>query len=147
MTSDLRVPKDVVAAELSLGAGPPRRVDLFVIAGRGLAEMLEHEAPFFPVREAGAAGGAIVSKAALAWISVAAADGDDGELYSERRLVRVELVDGAALEGELLYSPAEGRRRVVDQLNEEGRFVRLWSAERVWFVNKQKISRVVEKGA
>jgi hypothetical protein len=148
MTLELRVPKDVVAAELALAGEAPRRVELFVVAGRGLAEMLEHEAPFFPVREVGgAAGGAIVNKAALAWIAVAIADADDGELYSERRVVRVELAGGEALEGELLYSPAEGRARVVDQLNEEGRFVRLWQAERVWFVNKLLIARVIEKGA
>lgn len=148
MTLDLRVPKDVVPAELWLADGPSRRVELFVAAGLGLAEMLEHEAPFFPVREAGGPpAGAIVNKAALAWIAVAAADGDDGELFSQRRMVRVELTGGGALEGELLYSPAEGRTRVVDQLNEAGRFVRLWSAERVWFVNKLMIARVVEKGA
>ena len=148
MTLDLRVPKDVVAAEVWIADGPSRRLELFVVAGLGLAEMLEHEAPFIPVREAGgASGGAIVNKSAIVWIAVAAADGDDGELFNERRLLRVELAGGGSVEGELLYSPAEGRSRVVDQLNEAGRFVRLWSAERVWYVNKLMIARVVEKGA
>ena len=147
MTLDLRVPKDVIHAELAIGSAAARRVELFIIAGRGLAEILEDDAPFFPVRDSAGSGGAIVNKTAIAWIAVAAGDGDDGELFSERRLLRVELTGGGTVEGELLYSPAEGRTRVVDQLNEGGRFVRLWSAEKVWFVNKQMISRVVEKGA
>lgn len=147
MTFDLRVPKDIIAAELAIGAAAPRNVELFVVAGRGLAEMLESEALFVPVRDAADRRGGIVNKATIAWIAVAGSDGDDGELFSERRLVCVELAGGAVLEGELLYSPAEGRTRVVDQLNEAGRFVRLWSAERVWFVNTNMIARVTEKGA
>jgi hypothetical protein len=145
MSNDLRVPKDIIAVELAIAGSPARRMELFVAAGQGLRELLENGDSFVPARDLADRHGVIVNKAAIAWVALPLAVADDGELFDVRCLVRVELTGGGALEGELLSSPPAGRQRVVDQLNEAGAFVRLWMPERVCFVNKRMIARVLEK--
>jgi PAS domain-containing protein len=86
---------------------------------------------------------------AVAWIGLSRASDADGsvdELFQYRRLVRVALVGGGSLEGEVLYSAPDGEARLVDFLNRRERFFRLWDGDRVFLVNKDSVLRVVENG-
>ena len=61
--------------------------------------------------------------------------------------MRVDLIGGEPLAGELLYSAPEESTRLVDYLNAPGRFLRLWSKETLYLINKTFVSRVVEIAA
>ena len=76
-------------------------------------------------------------------------DGEEAadELFEHRQRVRVELIGGTSIEGELLYSASQEGPRVVDLLNRRERFLRLWTENRIVLVNKKMLSRVVEKSA
>jgi hypothetical protein len=149
-SSDLRIPKQAVAVEVALDGEAPRGVELYLAAQRAhdprpedVRALLEAGAAFLPARDA--AGAFVLARDAIVWIAIAA--GDDLELYDERHDVHLELRGGAALDGELLYSPPAGQGRVVDHLNGPERFVRLFTPERVYLVAKAHVVRVVEKEA
>ena len=61
--------------------------------------------------------------------------------------MRVDLIGAAPLAGELLYSAPEQSTRLVDYVNEPGRFLRLWAKETLYLINKAFVMRVVEIAA
>lgn len=155
----LKVPKRAVAVELALAGREPRPVEVYVAEHQAHAfrrqdvlDLLEHEQAFLPARDVADGAWVMFNKDTVVWMSlpVAAlgedADDDGGdELFDYRREVRVEVHGGPPLEGELLYSTPAERARVVDYLNQTGRFVRLWTADRLYLVNKAYVLRVAER--
>jgi len=150
--SDLRVPKHAVTVELALEGRAPRVVEIYLAEQRphdlrpeDVSDLFGEPPAFLPARDLSEGEFVVVRKEAVAWVAFSGLD-DEGELFDARHDVRVELRGGGGLDGELLYSPPEGRGRVVDYLNQTGRFLRLWTPERLYLVNTAYIIRVIEKG-
>ena len=155
-TETLRVAKKAVAVDLTLAGGQPRHVEIFLAEHRAnefrrqdVLDLLENANAFLPVRAAGSPDQEIFNKDALLWIGVPLAhfgseEDSPEELFEFRRPVRVELLGTAALDGDLLYSAREESTRVVDYLNETGRFLRLWAKDRLYLINKTFVLRIVE---
>jgi hypothetical protein len=157
-SAELRLPMLSVAVELARAGRPPERVELFIsdaaarsraqVAGE-IAELLERDTQFLPVREPDAPGGprvALVGKRAIAWVSIPLAGEPDADeaLYDHDHDVVLELDAGAALAGHVLYSSPADRPRLADYLNQEVHFLRLWTPEALVLVNKHHVVRVVE---
>jgi hypothetical protein len=151
----LRVPKKTLEVELALTGETPRRVELFLAEHgshdfnrQSVLELLDQGRSFLPVRDLETGVWEAFNSRAVVWIGMSrvAADAEDSgdELYDHQNLVRVALLGGGALEGEILYSAPEGAARVVDVLNRRERFFRLWSGDRVFLVNKDFVLRLVE---
>jgi hypothetical protein len=156
-TEPLRIPKEAFAVELALAGAVPRRVEIFLAEQRAnefrrqvVLDLLEHVQAFLPARDAATGKWEIFNKDALLWIGVPlapfgsqAAAGEE-ELFEFRRPVRVDLIGAEPLTGELLYSAPEQSTRLMDYLNEPGRFLRLWAKETLYLINKAFVLRVVE---
>ena len=56
----------------------------------------------------------------------------------------VELTTGGKLEGMLFDSAPADRPRVIDHLNGPGSFVRLWTSDEHYLINKAHILHVTE---
>jgi hypothetical protein len=115
-------------------------------------DLLEQAQAFLPARDTATGKGEIFNKDALLWIGVPLAPfgsqavGED-ELFEFRRPVRVDLIGGEPLAGEVLYSAPEQSTRLVDYVNEPGRFLRLWAKETLYLINKAFVLRVVQIAA
>ena len=153
----LRIRKQAVAVELALAAGEPRRVEVFVAEHRhnefrrqDVLDLLEHVQAFLPARDAASGRWEIFNKDALLWIGVPVAPfGSEPaaapeELFEFRRPLRVDLMGERSLSGELLYSAPAESTRVVDYVNEPGRFLRLWTRDFLYLINKAFVLRLVE---
>jgi hypothetical protein len=172
-SAELRRPTRVVAVDLARAGRPAERVELFVAEApprsraaivADLAELLESESRFVPVREPDAPGGArvaLVGKRAILWIAIprAAGSGEPGDgvpeevaaessealsLFDHRQDVQVELPAGEAICGHVLYSSPADRPRLIDHLNLPGQFLRVWTAGALYLVNKHHVVRVLE---
>jgi hypothetical protein len=157
-TQQLRIRKEAFAVDLALAGAGSRRVEIFLAEHRAnefrrqlVLDLLEHVQAFLPARDAATGAWEIFNKDALLWIGVPLAPfgsqtaaGED-ELFEFRRAVRVDLIAATPLEGELLYSAPEESTRLVDYLNEPGRFLRVWAKETLYLVNKTFVLRVVER--
>jgi hypothetical protein len=160
-TEPLRIPKEAFAVELALAGFVPRRVEIFLAGQRDelrrqlVLDLLEHVQAFLPARDGATGKWEIFNKDALLWIGVplapfgsqAPAVAGEDELFEFRRPVRVDLIGAEPLEGELLYFAPEQSTRLVDHLNEPGRFLRLWAKETLYLINKTFVLRVVEIAA
>ena len=135
-----------------------------------LATLLESEPPFLPVRLGAAV--TLIGKHAIHWLALAmrladddaaarpvaraeAADGVPDEvtrpepsevlhLYDSKHDVEVTLVDGSTLVGAILHSSPADRPRVMDYLNRAARFIRLWTPQAQYLINKTHVARVRE---
>jgi hypothetical protein len=158
-TEPLRIPKEAFAVELALAGAVPRRVEIFLAEQRAnefrrqlVLDLLEQAQAFLPARDTATGKGEIFNKDALLWIGVPLAPfgsqavGED-ELFEFRRPVRVDLIGGEPLAGEVLYSAPEQSTRLVDYVNEPGRFLRLWAKETLYLINKAFVLRVVQIAA
>jgi hypothetical protein len=159
-TEPLRIPKEAFAVELALAGAAPRLVEVFLAEQRAnefrrqlVLDLLEHVQAFLPARDVTTGKGEIFNKDALLWIGVPlapfgsqAAAGED-ELFEFRRPVRVDLIGGEPLAGEVLYSAPEQSTRLIDYVNEPGRFLRLWAKETLYLINKAFVLRVVQIAA
>ena len=156
-TEPLRIRKQAVAVELALPGSPPRTVEVFLAEHRPnefrrqhVLDLLEHVQAFLPARDVATGTREIFNKDAVLWIGVPLSpfgsepDGADEELFEFRKPVRVDLMGAGPLSGELLYSAPQESTRSVDYLNAAGRFLRLWSKERLYLINKAFVLRVVE---
>ncbi|MCB9564546.1 MAG: hypothetical protein H6708_29530 [Kofleriaceae bacterium] len=175
-SEDLRLPTTPVAVHLVRAGHPRERAELFVAVSAArprrsraglasdVAELLEAEPAFVPVREPDAPGGAriaLVGKHAIVWVAVslrggegAAVDGvpapvddepsDALALYDHHHGVRVELAGFDAIEGHVLYSSPADRPRLVDHLNLPVRFLRVWTGSALYLINKHHVVRVLE---
>ncbi|HZI65084.1 MAG TPA: hypothetical protein VFF17_00830 [Thermoanaerobaculia bacterium] len=151
----LRVRKEPIEVELLLAGEPPRRVELFLAehGSRGfdrqsVLDLLEQSEGFLPACDRETGNWESFNSRSVTWIGMSriATDTDESanELYDRRKMVRVEFAGLRFLEGELLYSAPEESARVVDLMNRGERFLRLWSGDRVYLVNKASVLRVVE---
>lgn len=151
----LHVRKEPIEVELVLAGEPPRRVELFLAehGSRGfdrqsVLDLLEQSEGFLPACDRETGNWESFNSRSVNWIGMSrvatGADESANELYDRRKLVRVEFAGAAPLEGELLYSAPEESARVVDVMNRRERFLRLWSGDRVYLVNKASVLRVVE---
>jgi hypothetical protein len=153
----LRVPKRTLEVELALVGATPRRVELF-LAEHGshdfnrqrVLELLDQAGCFLPGRDLETGEWETFNSRAVVWIGMSGssidAEGSGDELFEHRQSVRVALAAGDWLEGEVLYSAPDGGTRLVDHLNRNERFFRLWKADQVLLVNKEWVQRVVENG-
>jgi hypothetical protein len=139
-----------VPVELRLLGASPEQVELFADepAGGALDVLRRPDGPrFVPV--VGPAGPFLVSRAQILWIALAPASSaepaDELDLHSLRGQLVVDLIDGAHLEGEVLYTAPEGRGRIGDFLNGADPFFPLWIAGRLHFVAKAHVVRIRER--
>jgi hypothetical protein len=153
----LRIRKNAVKVELALATGEPRRVEVFVAEHRDhefrredVLNLLEHVQGFLPARDAASGRREIFNKDALLWIGVplsplgSEAESAAEELFEFRRPVRVDLIGAHSLTGEVLYSAPAENTRLVDYVNEPGRFLRLWTKDSLYLINKAFVLRMVE---
>ena len=155
-TELLRIRKQNVPVDLALPGAPPRPVEIFLAEHQAhefrrqhVLDLLEQGPPFLPARDFATGVWEVLHKDALLWIRVAL--GPQGEtleagdeLFDVEKRVRVEVSGGEPLEGDLLYSAPEQAARVVDYLNQDGRYFRLWEGDRLYLVNKAFVLRVIE---
>jgi hypothetical protein len=170
---ELRVPKQAVAVELARAGRSPEHVELFVDGADGhtalaaqVAELLEASTQFVPVREPDAPGGArvaLVGKRSVVWVAVPlahhAGGGPRGDaipppledepseiiaLFDHRHEVKVELATDETLDGYVLYSSPADRPRLADHLNLPVQFLRVWTPDALYLINKQHVVRVLE---
>lgn len=155
--SEWRMLKLAIGVELKRAGRDPERAELFIdnvagasaIAGE-VAALLESDTQFVPVREPDAPGGsqvALVGKRAIAWVAVPLVRTDDDDtlaLFDHQHEVRVELDITEPIFGRVLYSSPADRPRLIDHLNLGVHFVRVWTTEVLYLINKQHIVRVVE---
>jgi hypothetical protein len=159
-TEPLRIPKEAFAVELALAGAVPRRVEIFLAEQRAnelrrqlVLDLLEQAQAFLPARDTATGKREIFNKDALLWIGVplapfgSQAGTGEEELFEFRQPVRVDLIGAEPLAGELLYSAPEQSTRLVDYINEPGRFLRLWAKETLYLINKAFVLRVVETDA
>jgi hypothetical protein len=160
-SDELTLPKIAVAVELALEGRTVQRVEVFVAEHLGHAfrrqhvlDLLEGETKFLPARATDGSGFALFNKAALIWVGIPLDHGSlpieeeaetiDSELYDESCNVSIELVSGETMAGEVLYSAPTGHARIGDYLNRPGRFMRVWTTDHLYLVNKAYVVSVGE---
>jgi len=171
-SSALRLPTLPVPVDLSRAGRAPERVELFVadVPRRGrttlvseVAELLEAEPAFLPVREPESDGRvSLIGKQAIVWVAISlreigvgpAADGVPEEvgfepseilmLFDHRHDCRLELDTGDALAGHVLYSSPADRPRLIDHMNLPGVFLRFWTNDLLYLINKRHVVRIHE---
>ena len=150
---ELRLPTVNVAVRLSVVGHEPSGAELFVSAaaqGRNeaVAELLEEPDEFVPVQ--GPRSVRLLAKRAIAWLAiqrtpVSAESSEVITLYDRQHHVIVELTSGGTLEGMLFDSMPSDRPRAIDHLNRSGRFLRLWTSDEHYLINKDHILQVLEQ--
>jgi len=119
------VPVERVAVQLILSDGSRHDVLMPRGPGQPIAEVFTAKEPFFPAQQAGTMR--LYSRAALACVAIDAGmlervslvyDDDESSLPEMERAVRVQLLGGVVLEGELRFVKVFGRGRISDVLNE-----------------------------
>lgn len=159
---ELRLPTVTVAVRLSVVGHEPAGAELFVAEtphGRSAVleavdELLDAPSEFLPVR--GPSGVRLLAKRAIAWVAIERGEvSPDHEfddqpsevmtLYDRQHHVIVELTTGEELEGMVFDSAPADRPRVIDHLNRAGRFVRLWTSDEHYLINKAHILQVLEQ--
>ncbi|HEY6066741.1 MAG TPA: hypothetical protein VIY96_11325 [Thermoanaerobaculia bacterium] len=157
-TEDLRIRKDPLEVELALAGRSPRLVELYLaehgahdFVRQRVVDLIEQANSFLPACDVESGQWESFNARSVVWIGIprpaVEAEGSADELFEHRRGISVTLADGGSLEGEVLYSAPEGEARLVDYLNRRDRFLRLWSGDRLFLVNKESVVRVVENGA
>jgi hypothetical protein len=151
----LQVPKKTIEVELRLIGAISRRVELF-LAEHGshdfnrqrVLELVDQTRSFLPIRDLETGAWESFNSHSVLWIGISGssedAEGSADELFEHRRPVRVEFPGGIWLEGEVLYSAPDAGPRLLDHLNRNERYFRLWKSDQVFFVNKEWVLRVVE---
>lgn len=150
---ELRLPTVNVAVRLSVVGHEPAGAELFVSAAarsrhEAVAELLEEPDEFVPVQAL--VNVRLLAKRAIAWLAVerTPVSADSSEvitLYDRQHHVIVELVSGTTLEGMLFDSMPSDRPRAIDHLNRSGRFLRLWTSDEHYLINKDHILQVLEQ--
>ena len=160
--TELRLPTFPVAVRLAVVGHEPTGVELFLTEethGRSemidrLGELLDQPTAFVPVK--GPRAVRLLAKRAIAWLALLReepspeSEFDDVPsevmtLYDRQHHVLVELTTGAKLQGMLFDSAPADRPRVIDHLNAAGTFVRLWTSDEHYLINKDHILHVTEQ--
>jgi hypothetical protein len=159
---ELRLPTIAVPVRLALVGHEADSAELFLSdvprRDRGhlvddLAQVLDDPAGFLPVRVGG--GVRLLGKHAICWISIDVAaprpspdfpeePSEVFTLYDRQHRVEIELIAGMRLTGTILSSSPADRPRVIDHLNRAVQFVRLWTPENHFVINKTQIIGVTE---
>lgn len=159
---ELRLPTIVVPVRLALVGHEASGAELFVpdIPRRGrthlvddVAQVLEDPTGFLPVKVGD--GVRLLGKHAICWISIGVAAPDASPdfpqetsevftLYDRQHRVEIELLAGMRLTGTILSSTPADRPRAIDHLNRAVHFVRLWTPENHFVINKTQIVGVTE---
>ncbi|MGH9365710.1 MAG: hypothetical protein ACRD1B_10680 [Thermoanaerobaculia bacterium] len=157
-TEVLRIRKQAVLVELALAGSEARQVEVFLAEHQAhefrrqhVIDLLQSMYSFLPARDGETGLWELFNKDVLMWIRVRLAplgaeeaESEDDELFDFRKNVRVDLMGGSPLQGELLYSAPEESTRTADYLNLEGRFFHLWQEGYLYLVNKSFVQRIVE---
>lgn len=137
------VPIQRITSLLILNDGTRHEVVFPLSLGQPIEELFEALEPFVPVNEAGRTK--IYARAALACVAVRdAAEIEDDGLPRKTRSVRVQLLSGVTLEGELRYVAVEGRGRVTDVLNESSPSFALYASSGVHHIAKAHVLCIEE---
>ena len=159
---ELRLPTFPVAVRLAVVGHEPTGAELFLTDethGRSamidrLGDLLDRPTAFVPVK--GPQSVRLLAKRAIAWLALAREEvSPESEfedvpsevmtLYDRQHHVLVELTTGTKLEGMLFDSAPADRPRVIDHLNAAGTFVRLWTSDEHYLINKDHILHVTEQ--
>jgi hypothetical protein len=168
-STELRLPTTAVPVRVAIVGQGIAQAELFVadIPRHGRSQLLEDVATlldsnklgFIPVRSAGVVR--LFTKDALAWVAVRRRDPDEKPstdfateepsevftLYDRQHRVEVELAapcEPSRLTGLLLDSSPADRPRVADHLNRTIQFLRLWTHDEHFLINKRQIVAVTE---
>lgn len=158
--TELVVPKRRVVTDIALVGAAARRVEIFLDEHRDrgwhiqeVLDLLEGDRSFLPCLDIAAGGCLLINRDQVAWLAVplvenAAIVGDDelDLLHEHRRGVRVVMIDGLEVAGDLLFDGPPERARVADHLNGPGRFVCLFESERMLLLNKFAVRYLTELG-
>jgi hypothetical protein len=136
------VPIDRIAATLILHDGTHREATLPRTPGQTIEALFDSAEPFIAVRES--SGTRIYTRASVACLTVASSHELEEELPRKQRSVRVQLLSGKSVEGELRYVAVEGRGRVSDALNEVARTFAVYSDDVIHHIVKAHVSFVDE---
>jgi hypothetical protein len=147
-----KVPKRQVRARVALEGGVSLTGVLFAAAagpdgapGR-VADHLNNETERF-VALATEQQRYLVRKSQIVDVQIAGAEMEDelpeSEVAERQVEVRVTLLGGARLEGRVLYSMPEGRRRLLDYLNAAPPFVPMLGDDRLTLINRDRILTLV----
>jgi hypothetical protein len=159
-TPELRQPTRAVPVRITLVGQNATPAELFLPnAGTsrtavldGVADIVDNEAKFFPFKWLGDVR--LLGKHAIVWIAVHRQELDSTDaldppsevttLYDRQHHVEVQLMSGSKLTGTLLDSSPANHPRVVDHINGSGQFMRLWTADEHFLINKAQILQVTE---
>lgn len=112
-------------------------------------ERLNDDADFFPFLPVDAAEPVILNKRQVAWVSFdlrtfpASPEDEPPEVAGPEHRVTV-FCRGRRLEGVLVIALPEDKSRVLDGLNQPGRFLRVREGDLLFYVSRDHISKVVE---
>lgn len=140
----LRLPRDQTPVMITLEDGEQAHAMLFLAPGSSVIRFLEEAAAFVPVSYT--SGLRLVARSSIACLTVLATDAppEDPDLPVERQRVRIRLRGGRAIEGELRWIAASGRRRTADGLNDPLAHVVVHDGQHVSFVAKVHIAYAEE---
>ncbi len=152
---ELKLPTIAVPVRLALVGHEAEGAELFVpdVARRGRSQLiddvvlaLDEPAAFLPVRVGGTVR--LLGKHAICWVSIEFPEepADAFTLYDRQHRVEVEISEGKRLSGTILSSSPADRPRAIDHLNRAVHFVRLWTPEHHFVINKNQIVGVTELG-
>ncbi len=162
-SSDLKLPKIPVVVGLLLEGADKLEVEIFVAQHharyyerQSVIDLLEDEASFLPARHIDQNQWLLFNKSTVVWIEVPLRNGNlpveempdtlEHELYDIRKRVAVEMAARQIIEGHVLYSAPPTHARLVDYLNQAGRFFRVWTEDTVYLVNKNRVLHVKDFG-
>ena len=155
-TELLRIRKQTVLVDLAQPGAVPRAVEIFLpdygdqpYRRQHVVDLFEQTRGFLPARDRATGSWELFNREAVLWVRVPRGHmGEDepgqDELFEFEQRVRVDLDEGEPLEGELLYSAEGEKTRVVDHLNQDGRFLTLWQGDYLYLIQKSFVLRVVE---
>jgi len=149
---ELRLPTIAVPVRLALVGHAENGAELFVadVSREGypqlvddVVQVLEDSSGFLPIRVGGTVR--LLGKHAIAWVAILSEEPSEVTmLYDRQHRVEIELIAGTRLTGSILSSMPAARPRVIDHLNSAVHFVRLWTPESHFVINKTQIVGVTE---
>jgi|GEM_PF-5748160 len=148
---ELKVPKDRIAVELGLRNGARRTGHLFLAENEAHAfrhesvtDIMLDERTFLPVSMVDGDEWVFVNKSAIGYLAMGRLDHEDLRLFDQDVDVQVCLRDGSELSGSLLYSARTEQSRLIDFLNSDTPYVRLYGPDTIFIVDKHFIDSVAQ---
>jgi hypothetical protein len=145
MFADLRVPVEPTRVQVVTVDGTRHELVVFRAPGLSPESLLETHEAFFPAREDDALR--LFARSNISALIAARpkpSTRPEDELPESRRGVRVHLVGGVVISGEIHYVACEVAARPIDHLNEPSQSFAVFSAELVQHVVKAHVLFVEE---